>query len=109
MSETSASAAEHGRADLEALHRSGILACRRRRFDDALLAFERWVALDPANADAWLSLARCQAMAGRFDEAQSSCVRSLALNAAQFRGQWLLARLAARAEDSAHVHSRAVR
>ncbi len=38
-------------------------------------------------------------MAGRFGEAQSSCVRSLALNAAQFRGQWLLARLAARTED----------
>ncbi len=99
MSETSALAAKDERADLEALHRSGLSACRTRRFDDALVAFERWVALDPANADAWLILARCQAMAGRLGEAQSSCMRSLALNAAQFRGQWLLARLAAQAED----------
>lgn len=99
MSETSASAAMHRRADIEALHRSGLSACRRRRFDDALVAFERWVELDPADAGAWLNLARCQAMAGRLGEAQSSCVRSLALNGAQFRAQWLLARLAARAED----------
>ena len=99
MSETSASAAMHERVDFEALHRSGFSACRRRRFDDALAAFERWVALDPADASAWLNLARCQAMAGHFGEAQSSCLRSLALNAAQFRAQWLLARLAGRAED----------
>ena len=99
MSETSASAAKDERADLEALHRSGLSACRMRRFDDALVTFERLVAVDPANAGAWLILARCQMLAGRFGEAQSSCERSLALNAAQFRGQWLLARLAGRAED----------
>ncbi len=38
-------------------------------------------------------------MAGRIGEAKSSCVRSLALDAAQFRTHWFLARLAARAED----------
>ena len=99
MSDTSASAAMDERAEGEALHRSGVSACRRRLFDDALMAFRHRVTMEPMDAGAWLALARCQAMAGRFGEAQSSCVQSLALDAAQFRGQWLLAHLAARAED----------
>ncbi len=99
MSDSLVSAAMDERVAGEALHESGLTACRKRRFDDALTAFERRVALEPTNAVAWLSLARCQAIAGREGEAKSSCVRSLALDPAQFRGHCLLARLASRAED----------
>ncbi len=79
---------------------AGTAAFRRRDFAGAAARFASATAATPADASAWLSLARAEALAGRLAAARRACDEAARRDPRDRRAPRLGARLAARADDA---------
>lgn len=79
---------------------AGAAAFRRRDFAGAADRFAAATTATPADASAWLSLARAEALAGRLAAARQACDEAARRDPRDRRAPLLGARLAARADDA---------